>query len=159
MIDNDWDADSLEYVVTLNSHVTPTEHLISLNPSAIWVSTVNQEIPRSVKCLVIQANVGRASKSFYLSNLSFLNSLIVGHEAFYECRRIVLESMNGWKNDEWDLPQLQSIKLGSFAFEGDDNTADSNVLIMKSMNDNDWLIDQIFLLWLHSKEMITISVI
>ncbi|KAK8804635.1 hypothetical protein WA171_006603 [Blastocystis sp. BT1] len=69
-------ADSLEYVVTLNSHVTPTEHLISLNPSAIWVSTVNQEIPRSVKCLVIQANVGRASKSFYLSNLSFLNSLI-----------------------------------------------------------------------------------
>ena len=159
MIDNDWDADSLEYVVTLNSHVTPTEHLISLNPSAIWVSTVNQEIPRSVKCLVIQANVGRASKSFYLSNLSFLNSLIIGHDAFTKCRRIVLESMNGWKNDEWDLPQLQSIKLGSFAFEGDDNTADSNVLIMKSMNDNDWLIDQIFLLWLHSKEMITISVI
>ena len=159
MIDNDWDADSLEYVVTLNSHVTPTEHLISLNPSAIWVSTVNQEIPRSVKCLVIQANVGRASKSFYLSNLSFLNSLIIGHDAFNKCRRIVLESMNGWKNDEWDLPQLQSIKLGSFAFEGDDNTADSNVLIMKSMNDNDWLIDQIFLLWLHSKEMITISVI
>ena len=159
MIDNDWDADSLEYVVTLNSHVTPTEHLISLNPSAIWVSTVNQEIPRSVKCLVIQAYVGKTNRSFNLSNLSFLNSLIIGHDAFTECRRIVLESMNGWKNDEWDLPQLQSIKLGSFAFEGDDNTADSNVLIMKSMNDNDWLIDQIFLLWLHSKEMITISVI
>ena len=141
MIDNDWDADSLEYVVTLNSHVTPTEHLISLNPSAIWVSTVNQEIPRSVKCLVIQANVGRASKSFYLSNLSFLNSLIVGHEAFYECRRIVLESMNGWKNDEWDLPQLQSITLGWGAFNGDISTVKSNTLIMKSMNDSDdWLM-------------------
>ena len=139
MIDNDWDADSLEYVVTLNSHVTPTEHLISLNPSAIWVSTVNQEISRSVKCLVIQAYVGKTNRSFNLSNLSFLNSLIIGHDAFTECRRIVLESMNGWKNDEWDLPQLQSITLGRGAFNGDISTVKSNTLIM-----NDWLIRSSF---------------
>ena len=137
LIINDWDADTLEYVVTLNSFVTPTEHLKSLNPSVIWVSTVNQEISRSVKCLVIQAYVGRESRSFYLSNLSFLNSLIIGHEAFTNCNRIVLESMNGWKNDEWDLPQLQSITLGWGAFNGDNSTVKSNTLIMKSMNDND----------------------
>ena len=158
MIDNDWDADSLEYVVTLNSHVTPTEHLISLNPSAIWVSTVNQEISRSVKCLVIQAYVGKTNRSFNLSNLSFLNSLIVGHEAFYECRRIVLESMNGWKNDEWDLPQLQSITLGWSALRGDENHRESNELIMRSMNEL-ILINEIFLLYLYSKEKVGTSLV
>ena len=40
-------------------------------------------------------------------------------------------------NDEWDLTQLQSITLESFALYGDSHTVESNELIMKSMNDND----------------------
>ena len=57
-------------------------------------------------------------------------------------------------NDEWDLNQLQSITLSEGALQGETNTIESNVLIMKSMNDND-TDDQIFLLWLFSKEVAT----
>ena len=39
--------------------------------------------------------------------------------------------------DECDLTQLQSITLEWAALRGDINTTESNVLIMKSMNDND----------------------
>ena len=53
--------------------------------------------------------------------------------------------MNDWMNDEWDLFRLQSIILGSSAFDGDDNTIESNELIMKSMNDgDDWLMRSSF---------------
>ena len=38
--------------------------------------------------------------------------------------------MNDWMNDEWDLIQLQSIKLGLCALRGDVDAAESNELIM-----------------------------
>ena len=68
-----------------------------------------------------------------------------GH-AFMKCHRIVFESMNDWMNDEWDLNQLQSITLSEGALQGETNTIESNVLIMKSMNNNDidWLIRSSF---------------
>ena len=66
-------------------------------------------------------------------------------KAFYRCQRIEFESMNDWMNDEWDLNQLQSITLSEGALQGETNTIESNVLIMKSMNNND-TDDQIFLL-------------
>ena len=49
-------------------------------------------------------------------------------------------------NDEWDLNQLQSITLSEGALQGETNTIESNVLIMKSMNNNDidWLIRSSF---------------
>ena len=61
-------------------------------------------------------------------------------------------------NDESDLTRLQSITLGSFAFEAEGNDAaiESSSLIMKSMNEL-ILNDEIFLLWFYSKEMITLS--
>ena len=38
--------------------------------------------------------------------------------------------MNDWMTDEWDLIQLQSIKLGLCALRGDVDAAESNELIM-----------------------------
>ena len=53
--------------------------------------------------------------------------------------------MNDWMNDEWDLTQLQSITLGYGALFSDNNTKETNELIMKSMYDNDdWLIRSSF---------------
>ena len=46
------------------------------------------------------------------------------------CRSTVFESMNDWMTDEWDLIQLQSIKLGLCALRGDVDAAESNELIM-----------------------------
>ena len=37
---------------------------------------------------------------------------------------------------ESDLNQLQSITLGSYVLYGDEDTIESNELIMRSMNDN-----------------------
>ena len=48
-----------------------------------------------------------------------------------KCQSIVFESMN----DKWDLNQLQLIMLGSETLRGDEDTAESNELIMKSMNE------------------------
>ena len=45
-------------------------------------------------------------------------------------------------NDESDLPLLKSIILRSYALEGDDNTRDSNSLIMKSIDEMMILIDR-----------------
>ena len=45
-------------------------------------------------------------------------------------------------NDESDLPLLTSIILGSFALYGDDDTIDSNSLIMKSIDEMMILIDR-----------------
>ena len=99
-----------------------------------------QQISNNINSILIQGNVGRRSKSFSISNLPSLITLEMGCVAFCDCRWIVFESMNDWMNDEWDLTQLQSITLGERALYGDDDT-ESNELIMKSMNDNDWLID------------------
>ena len=147
MIDNDWDADSLEYYITKNSHVTPSEHVLSLHPSLFWILDASQmeQISNSVESIIIKRNIGEKNNSFKLSNLSSLVTLEIGNEAFQECHSIVFESMNDWMNDEWDLNQLQSITLSEGALQGETNTIESNVLIMKSMNNND-TDDQIFLL-------------
>ena len=146
-IANDWDADSLEYYITVNSNMTPSEHLLSLYPSSLWISETSQmnQISTSVESIVIQEGVGEEDEIFFtLSNLPSLKTLEMGCLSFYECHSIVFESMSDWVNDEWDLIQLQSIKLGSYAFEGDEDTVESNVLIMRSMNHNDWLMRSSF---------------
>ena len=158
MIDNDWDADSLEYYITLNSNVTPSKHLLSLHPSIIWISDVSEmkAISSSVESIVIKREVGKNEKVFSLSNLPSLTTVEMGYLAFSDCHSIVFESMNDWMNDEWDLVRLQSIILESEALCGSNKTKESNELIMKSKTNVD-LIDEISLLWLHSKEMVTIS--
>ena len=158
LIANDWDADSLEYCVTKNSGVAPSEHLLSLHPSVFWISEAGRvnEISNSVESIVIQGGVGREEELFYLSNLPSLKTLEIGCVSFCDCHSIVFESMNDWMNDEWDLTQLQSITLEWAALRGDINTTESNVLIMKSMNE--WLThNQIFLLYLDFEEMTKIS--
>ena len=45
-------------------------------------------------------------------------------------------------NDESDLPLLTSIILRSFALDSDDDTIDSNELIMKSIDEMMILIDR-----------------
>ena len=142
LIDNDWDADSLEYYITKNSHVTPSEHVLSLHPSLFWILDASQmeQISNSVESIIIKRNIGEKNNSFKLSNLSSLVTLEMGYEAFYKCQTVVFESMNDWMNDEWDLTRLQSITLGRCALCGDSTTVESNELIMKSMM-IDWLID------------------
>ena len=150
--------DALEYVVTVNGCVTPSEHLFSRHPSVFWIFRIDQmqQISSSVEHIVIQGCVGRGSESFNLSNLSSLITLEIGCGAFCMCKRIVFDSMNDWLIDEWDLIRLQSITLGCQAFLGNGETYESNELIMKSMID--WMIDnEIFLLWLHSKVVMAIS--
>ena len=49
-------------------------------------------------------------------------------------------------NDKSDLTKLQSITLALEVARGDENTVESNELIMRSMNEL-LMIDQIFLLW------------
>ena len=139
--------DALEYAVTMNSNVTPSEHLLSLHPSVLWISRIDQmqQISKSVKHIVIQGCVGRGSESFNLSNLDSLIILEMGNSAYRSSRRIVFDSMNDWMIDKWDLIRLQSITLGLDALEGDEDTVESNELIMKSI-DWYWLIDEIFLL-------------
>ena len=97
-------------------------------------------------------------ESFELKNLPSLISIQLDDKAFCKCYSVVFESMNDWLTDEWDLIQLQSITLGYYALCGDISTTTSNELKTKSMNDNDELIVQIFLLYLHSKEMVAISI-
>ena len=104
-----------------------------------------KEIWSDVESIVIQGAVGMKEESFNLSNLPALIALEIGCGAFKNCHSIVFESMNDWMNDEWDLNQLQSITLSEGALQGETNTIESNVLIMKSMNNND-TDDQIFLL-------------
>ena len=86
--------------------------------------------------------------SFELKNLPSLISIQFDSGAFMEIHSIVFESMNDWMNDEWDLFRLQSIILGSSAFDGDDNTIESNELIMKSMNDDNWLMRSSFSIYI-----------
>ncbi len=135
--------DALEYVVTMNSVVFPSRHLLSQHRSVFWISRIDQIqlITNSVRQIVIQGCVGRGSMSFNVTNLPSLSIIEMGYGPFCFCNSIVLESMNDWMNDEWDLNQLQSIILGWGALDGDDDTVESNELIMKSMNDIDyWLI-------------------
>ena len=105
MIIDEWDADSLEYYITVNCEVSPSQHLLSLYSSIFWVSTINQmeQISSSVKSLVIQRGVGIGRKTtFNLSNLSSLTTLEMGCDAFNNCHSIVFES----DNDEWMMNQI-----------------------------------------------------
>ena len=141
MIDTDWDADSLEYYITKNSHVTPSEHLLSLHPSVFWILDASQmeQISNSVESIIIKRDVGEKSKSFKLSSLRSLLTLEIGRYSFQYCHSIVFESMNDWMNDEWDLNRLQSIILRNEALQGD--ARESNELMMRSTNEyDDWLI-------------------
>ena len=115
----------------------------------------NEENRKGSKCLIMncdqlsEIHFGYQSfnyyESFELKNLPSLISIQLDGYAFKNCHRIVFESINDWMNDEWDLNQLQSITLSEGALQGETNTIESNVLIMKSMNNND-TDDQIFLL-------------
>ena len=104
MIDNDWDADALEYVVTKNSKVTPSKHLLSLYPSVLWISRIDQmkQISNSVKSIVIQREVGNEKESFTLSDFPSLISIEIGYGAFEYCHSIVFDSMN----DEWMMNEI-----------------------------------------------------
>ena len=85
-------------------------------------------------------------ESLELKNLPNLKFTQLGGCTFSSyCQTIVFESINDWMNDEWDLIRLQSITLGSSTLTGDEDVTETNVLIMKSMNDNDdWLIRSSF---------------
>ena len=103
MIIDEWD-NALEYYITVNSYVSPSQHLLSLYPSIFWVSSIDQmeQISSSVKSLLIQGRVGRKEKIFNLSNLSSLTTLEMGCGAFKKCHSIVFES----ENDEWMMNQI-----------------------------------------------------
>ena len=102
------------------------------------------------KCLIMncdqlrEIHIGKETLEFYdsfeLKNLPSLISIQLDDYVFCNCQRIVFDSMNDWMNDEWDLIRLQSITLKLGAFTSKCGTIESNELIMKSMNDNDWLI-------------------
>ena len=51
-----------------------------------------KQISSSVESLVIQGGVGREEKSFNLSNLPSLTTLLMGQCAFHNCRSMVFES-------------------------------------------------------------------
>ena len=101
---NDWDADALEYLFTVNSSTSPSQHLMSLHPSVLWISTINQgkQLSSFVSSLVIQSGVGKEEKVFNLSNLPSLTTLEMGGSAFENCHSIVLKS----ENDEWMINQI-----------------------------------------------------
>ncbi|KNB41447.1 hypothetical protein JH06_5418 [Blastocystis sp. subtype 4] len=125
---NSSNADSLEHYITLNSYVTPSKHLLSLDRSAFWIWDISQmnEICNSVESIVIQGGVGRdEEKSFTLSNLPSLITLEMGCGAFCICHSIVFDN----------LTQLQSIILGSFALSAEDNDVEkeSSSLRMKNL--------------------------
>ena len=88
-------------------------------------------------------------ESFELKNLRSLISIQLDQYAFMKCHSIVFESMNDWMTDEWDLTRLQSITLGEWALGSDNDTVESNELIMKSMNDgDDWLMRSSFSIYI-----------
>ena len=82
--------------MTLNSHVTPSEHLLSLHSLVLWISEINQmnQISSSVESIMIQGRVGKEEKSFNLSNLPSLITFEMGCDTFLKCQSIVFESMN-----------------------------------------------------------------
>ena len=114
----------------------------------------NEENRKGSKCLIMNCDqlseicIGFNSFYWYESleckNLPSLISILLDEYAFKNCQRIEFDSMNDWMNDEWDLIRLESITLGSLALYGDEDSVDRNELIMKSMNDDNWLIRSSF---------------
>ena len=82
--------------------MTPSEHLLSLYPSSLWISEASQmnQISTSVESIVIQGNVKGDKELFTLSNLPSLKTLEMGPYAFHNCHSVVFESMSDWVNDE-----------------------------------------------------------
>ena len=115
---------------------------------------LNKENRKGSKCLIMncdqlsEIHFGYQSfnyyESFELKNLPSLISIQLDGDAFYACQRIVFDSMNDWMNDEWDLIRVESIILVYDALYGDEDSVDRNELIMKSMNDDNWLIRSSF---------------
>ena len=81
-------------MISFNSYVPPSQHLLALHPSVFWISTFDQmsQIPSSTESIIIQGGVGRKGEPFKLSNLSSLRSLEIGGEAFEKCHSVVFES-------------------------------------------------------------------
>ena len=148
-----WDLPSLSMINGGSWHIGKVT-LKSVNIGMGCFGLYENKIMR-ISCLIMncdqlsEIHFGAGSFFYYesleLKDLPSLISIQLDGNAFYRCHLIVFDSMNDWMNDEWDLFRLQSIILGSSAFDGDDNTIESNELIMKSMNDNDdWLIRSSF---------------
>ena len=75
--------------------VTPSEHLLSLYGSVLWIFRSDQmeEISISVEHILIQGRVGREEEnSFRLSNLPSLTTLEMGYGAYCKCHSAVFES-------------------------------------------------------------------
>lgn len=89
------DAD-LEYITTVNGNIRPSEYVLSLHPSSLWLTASDPmgEISATIETIVIQGCAGRDDKYFCLSNLATLRYLRVGANAFSNCYNIVLDSMN-----------------------------------------------------------------
>ena len=118
-------ADSLEYYITKNSRVKPSEHLLSLHPSVLWRSETYQmkQISSSVESIVIQGNIGCEEKTFNISYLPSLITIEIGCSSFRNCHKVAFEN----------LTQLQSITIGSDSFMLHRYTVDSNELIMRNL--------------------------
>ena len=97
--------DALEYVITKNGDVTPSEHLLSLYGSVLWIFRSDQmeEISISVEHILIQGRVGREEEnSFRLSNLPSLTTLEMGYGAYCKCHSSVFES----EKIEWMMIEI-----------------------------------------------------
>ena len=89
------------------------------------------------------------TESFAMSNLTSLVSTEFGKYCFVSASSFSLTGIIEWMKWEIDLPLLQSVKLGDWAFSGDSNrkTNDeypynyNNTMIMKS--DSNWLKEYI----------------
>ena len=94
-----------------------------------------KQISSSVESIVIQGNIGCEEKTFNISYLPSLITIEIGCSSFRNCHKVAFESENDWMNDKWDLTKLQSITLALEVARGDENTVESNELIMRSMNE------------------------
>ena len=101
LIDNDWDY-ALESFIIFNSNLPPSQDLLSLYSSVLWISTINEleQICGCVKCIVIKGGVGKDEETFNLSNLSSLTTLGMRRDSFRNCHSIVFESISDCMNDE-----------------------------------------------------------
>ena len=97
----DWDY-AFESFIIFNSNLPPSQDLLSLYSSVLWISTINEleQISRCVKCIVIKGGVGKDEETFNLSNLSSLTTLEMRRDSFRNCHSIVFESMSDCMNDE-----------------------------------------------------------
>ena len=74
--------------------MTPSEHLLSLYPSSLWISETSQmnQISTSVESIVIQGNVKGDKELFTLSNLPSLSLIKGDGDNFGDIFTVILES-------------------------------------------------------------------